>query len=127
MIRLVHHGFGDERWILDALNRTDGAGLAAWSVHDGGIEFDDAVFVGKAAVADGIVIGVVFYFCDDCESGVERVATGFEDGHSVIEIMKAVGGGNDERTSTLRRGENVARERRRGAEEARGGGGAVRP
>ena len=59
---------------------------------------------GQAAIADGIVIGIVFYFCHDSENRIECVAAGFQHVHSVIEVLQAIRGGNDQRTSALRRG-----------------------
>ena len=121
VIGLFHHGFGDERRVLDFLYRGYGAGAVGGTVHHRGVEFDDAVFIRQAAVADRIVVWVVFHFGDDGESGVEGIAAGFQDGHAVVEMADAIGRGNDDRAKIRRgrwaRGEDSRRRcRARGAE-----------
>ena len=102
VIGFFHHSFRNERRILDFLDGADGSGLARRSVHHAGIQLDDAVFIGQAAVAHGIVVGIVFDLGHNRERGVQRIATGFEQSHSVIEMLQAVCGRNNQRTNALR-------------------------
>jgi hypothetical protein len=43
-------------------------------MHDAGIELDLAFFIGEAAVADGIIVGVVFDNGYRGDHGLERIA-----------------------------------------------------
>src|SRR5204863_341212 len=46
--------------ILDAANSADGTRAIRWTVHATGVEFHFAFFIGQSAVADGVVVGIVF-------------------------------------------------------------------
>ncbi len=72
-------------------------------VHDAGVQLDFSLFVGEAAVANGILVGIVLDDRDGSHHGVERVAAFFEDVHALIEGVEPVGAGDDERTLALRR------------------------
>src|SRR4029077_1520236 len=72
-------------------------------------ELDFALFVGQAAVADGVIVGVVLDDGDGGNDGVKRVAAFFEDVHAAAERVDAVGAGDDERALALRGGHGDAR------------------
>src|SRR6266852_5172309 len=91
VIGALHHGLGEARDIFDAAHARDGAGAVRGAVHDAGVQLDFALFVGQAAVADGIVVGVVFDDGDGGYDGVEGVATFFEDVHAATERVDPVG------------------------------------
>ena len=65
-------------------------------MHAAGIEFDHAFFVGNSAEADAGVVGIVLRSLDHFERGVERVAAAFQEGESVVEIVEAVVGADDD-------------------------------
>ncbi len=64
---------GDEADILNVADAADGAGRTRGSVHAAGVELDDAFFIGQAAVADGVVAGVIFAAEADVVDGVEGI------------------------------------------------------
>ncbi len=76
----AHDGFGYAGSMADVGEGRGGAGAAGGAVHDAGVEFDDAVFVGEAAVADAVVVGVVFAGLADVERGFEGVGAVLEEG-----------------------------------------------
>src|SRR5229473_3444666 len=104
VIGALHHGFGEARDVFDAAHARDGAGAVRGAVHDAGVQLDFALFVGEAAVANGVVVGVVFDDGDGGHDGVEGVATFFEDVHAAAERLHSVGAGDDERALALRGG-----------------------
>ncbi len=59
-------------------------------MHAAGIEFDHALFVGKAAQSDAIVVRIVLRSLDHAESGVQRVAAVFQESERVVEIFHAI-------------------------------------
>jgi hypothetical protein len=76
VIGIEHDALRHLRRRLDILQRADGAHAAGGSVDTTGVEFDDAIFVGKAAIADAIVARVEFDDVDALDDGVEGVAAG---------------------------------------------------
>ena len=101
VIRFFHHRLGHERRVFYFLNRADGARAPRRAVHNGSVQFDHALFVGQAAVADGIVVGVVFDLGDYGENGIERVAATFQEVHSVVQMLQAIGRGDDQRANAF--------------------------
>src|SRR5258707_14011817 len=91
VIGALHHGLGEARDVFDAAHRGDGAGAVRGPVHDAGVQLDFALFVGEAAVADGVVVGVVFDNGDGGHDRVEGVATVFQDVHAAAERLHSVG------------------------------------
>jgi len=63
-------------------------------VHYAGVEFYFALFVREAAVAYGVIVGVVFDYGYGGYYGVQGVATFFEDVHAAAEGVYAVGAGD---------------------------------
>src|SRR5258705_1597149 len=85
-------------------------------MHHAGVKFDFALLVGQPAVADGIIVGIVFDNRDSRDDRVQRVATLLEDVHAAAKRVDSVSAGDDQRALTLgsRRG--------RALRIARGGG-----
>ncbi len=120
VIGTLHHGFREPRDILDAPHGGDGARAARGPMHNAGVEFDFAFFVGQAAVADGVVVGIVFDHGDGGNDGIKRVATFFENVHAAAKRVHSVGAGDNDRALALRG-------RRDSALAIRHGGGQRRP
>ena len=76
---VFHHGLRHHRDILDVAHAADRTGAARRTVHAAGIEFDDAFFVGQAAKADGIVVGIVLRALHHADRGIERVAAALQE------------------------------------------------
>ncbi len=82
----LHDELGDEAGVADALQCADGACGACGAMHAAGVELDDAVFIGQAAVSDAVVVRVIFAGDADVVAGVECVGAveehlvGFFDG-----------------------------------------------
>src|SRR5207249_11617325 len=69
--------------------------------------------VGQAAVADGIVVGIVLDDGDRGDDRVERVSSFLEDVHALIKGAEAVGARDDER-ALARGGSGEGRESKLG-------------
>ena len=76
----AHDGVSELSRVADAGQGGDGAGAARGAVHDGGVELDDAVFVGETAEADAVVGGIVLAALADVERGFEGVGALGEEG-----------------------------------------------
>jgi hypothetical protein len=94
VIGALHYGFGEAGDVFDAADAGYGAGAMGGAVHAAGIELDFALFVGEAAVAYGVIVGVVFDDCYGGYYGVQGVASFFEDVHASAECIYAVGAGD---------------------------------
>jgi hypothetical protein len=94
VIGALHYCFGEAGYVFDAADAGDGAGAVGGAVHAAGVELDFAFFVGKPAVAYGVVVGVVFDYGYGGYHGVEGVATFFQDVHAAAECVDAVGAGD---------------------------------
>ncbi len=66
-------------------------------MHAAGVEFDHALFVGKAAQSDAIVVRIVFRSLDHAESGVQRVAAVLQESECVVEVFDAIVGTDNDR------------------------------
>ena len=77
--------------IDDILESCHGACTARGSVHDGGIELYDSVFVWKPAVAHGHIVGVFFNNIDAGNDGIEGVRAVAEHLHGLFGGAQAVG------------------------------------
>ena len=91
----LHHQPGDGRGVHDVPERGDGAAAVGRAVHDGGVELDDALLVGDAAVADGVVGRVGLDDRDALDRRVERVGAGLDQLHRLLDGLQAVGAGDD--------------------------------
>ena len=60
VIGLLHDEACQTRDVPHVADGCDGASAVRRAVHDGGVEFDDAFLIRKAAVADGQLVRVVF-------------------------------------------------------------------
>ena len=54
----LHHQSSDRGGMHDVADRGHRAAAVGRSVHDGGVELDDSVFIGEAAVAHRVVLGI---------------------------------------------------------------------
>src|SRR6202007_1528551 len=79
-----------------------GARAAVGPVHHAGVELDFAFFVGQPAVANGVVVRVVFHHGDGGNDGIKRVAALLEDIHAAAERVHSVGAGDNDRAFALR-------------------------
>jgi hypothetical protein len=70
-------------------------------MHHAGIQFDDAFFIGKPAVADGSVLGVLFVDVDACDHGVQRIAARRQNLHGAGTGALSVGARNDDGLRSL--------------------------
>src|SRR5882762_4797089 len=91
VIGALHHGFGEASDIFYAADAGDRAGAMGGAVHYASVEFYFALFVGEAAVAYGVIVGVVFDDRYGGYYGIQGVATFFEDVHAAAECIYAVG------------------------------------
>src|SRR5438132_474660 len=73
VIRVIHHGLGDQRGCCDVFNRGDRAGAPRWPVHHRCVELDYAIFVGQASDAHGLIFGIEFLNVDGSDGRVERI------------------------------------------------------
>ena len=64
-------------------------------MHDGRIQFDDAVFVGQPAEADAVIIGIVFNQANPGDNGLECVRALLDEFHRFGGGLQAVGTGDD--------------------------------
>ena len=104
VVGFSHHFFGDERRSADAFDGGDRAGPLERPVHDGGIQLDDALGIGQAAVADAGVLRVGLDDVDAGDDGIEHIGAVGDHfvgaGHTGQTVgvlgMVAVGGGNDQ-------------------------------
>src|SRR6266478_1637182 len=82
VIGALHYGFGEAGDVLDAADAGDGAGAVSGAVHAAGVELDFALFVGQAAIAYRVVVGIVLDDRYGGDYGVEGVAAFFQDVHA---------------------------------------------
>ena len=61
-------------------------------MHAAGVEFDHAFFVGQAAEADRIVVGIILRAHDYADCGIERIAAGLQESISRFDIGAAIVG-----------------------------------
>src|SRR6267154_888950 len=94
VIGALHYGFGEAGDVFDAADAGYGTGAVGGAVHAAGVELDFALFVGEAAVAYGVVVGVVFYYGYCRYYGVQGIAAFFQDVHAAAESVYAVGAGD---------------------------------
>ncbi|OLC98560.1 MAG: hypothetical protein AUH86_04520 [Acidobacteria bacterium 13_1_40CM_4_58_4] len=94
---VVHNSFGHKGNVLDVAHSADSASAPRWSVHTTGVELNHAFFVGQATEADAIVIGIIFRPFHDSQRCIEGVAAVFEETVSVIEVVVAIVGRDDNR------------------------------
>ena len=132
VIGVFHYRFCQPRDIFDPPHRSHCAGAVRGTVHDAGIEFHFAFFIGQAAVADGVVVGIVLYNRNRCDHRIERVPAFLEDVHALIKCMQPVSTGNDERTlawcgrsKVRQRQRSISVQRRAAKELVRSGKGAA--
>ena len=113
VVGLLHDEAGDFGGRLDVAEGGHGAGAARGAVHDAGVEFDHAFFVGQAAVADGVIFGIFLDDVDAGDHGVQRVAAaaGF---HGALAGAQAVGAGDDDVSGGCHSHAAGAGQRRRG-------------
>ena len=112
VIGIFHHGFRETRDVFDAAHGSNGACPVCGTMHDAGVEFDFALFIGQAAVPDGIVVGIIFDDRDDRHDGVERVPVFLENVHALVEGVDAIGAGDNEWALALG-GKGEVRKRKR--------------
>ncbi len=98
VIGALHHGFSEPRNILDAPHGSDRTCAVRRPVHDAGVKLDLAFFVGQPAIADGIIVGIVFDNSDSGDDRVKRVATFFKNVHPAAKRVDPVRTGDDDRT-----------------------------
>ena len=97
MAGVLHHSFRNERNVLDVTDAAHRSGASRGPVHAAGVKFHHSFFVGKAAESDGIVVGIVFGSLYNAQSSVERVAAAFQESESVVKVIDAVVGADDDR------------------------------
>ncbi len=102
VIRFFHHGLRQPRGVFDAAKSCDGAGAVRRSVHHARVQLNFSFFVGQTAVADGIVVGIVFHDAHRRDHGVQRVSAFFQNVHALIQGVQAVGARDDHRARALR-------------------------
>ena len=91
---VLHHGLGQQRHILDVAHAADRAGAPRWSVHAGGVEFDDTFFVREPAEPYAVVIGIIFLNFPDGDGGIERVLSALEHLVAVIDTVPPIRAGD---------------------------------
>ncbi len=57
---VFHHCLGRQRDVLDVAHAADRSRPARGAMHATRVEFHDSFFVGQAAEADAVVVGIVF-------------------------------------------------------------------
>ena len=72
--RDLHHPAGHGDRMGDPLQGGDAPGPLPLSVHEAGVELDDAVGVGRASEADGVLFGVRLDDADALLDGVQQAA-----------------------------------------------------
>src|SRR5258708_16040420 len=77
VISALHYGFGEAGDVFDAADAGYGAGAVGGAVHAACVGLDLALFVGEAAVAYRVIVGVVFYYGYFRHFGVHGVAAPF--------------------------------------------------
>src|SRR5205823_7023862 len=102
--------------VLDSPNAGDGARAIRRPVHAARVELDFAFFVGQSAVADGVVVRIVFDDGDGRDDGIKRVAARLQNVHTFVQSIHAVRAGNDD-GALARRGRERDSERRRSRAE----------
>ena len=113
MVGLLHHQLGDFGRRLAAADARYRAAAARGAMHDAGVEFDDAFFVGQATVADGVVLGILFVDIDAGYHGVERIVALLEHFHCARGGPKTVGARNDDILAACGAGLSAGRGQRR--------------
>src|ERR1700675_4165626 len=93
---VLHDGFSHERNILDVTHAAHGSRSARGSMHAAGVEFDNPLFVGKAAQSDGIVIRIIFRAFYNAQGSVERVTAAFQESEGIVEVIDAIVGAYDD-------------------------------
>ena len=94
--RMIHHQFRDFRWRFNAANGSDGAAPARGAVCNARIQLRDAVFIRKAAIADGGVIWVELNDVDAGDDGIEGIRALLEHLHRLLAGCEAVCAGDDD-------------------------------
>jgi hypothetical protein len=59
-------------------------------MHAAGIEFDHAFFVGQAAEADRVVVGIVLWSFHYFDGGIEGVSSAFQKSECGLQVSEAV-------------------------------------
>ena len=94
---VFHHGLRNHRHIFDVAHATDRASTARGAVHAASIEFDYTFFVGQAAETNGIVVGIVLRALHDANTGVESIATAFQERVGRFDVIAPVVRADDDR------------------------------
>src|SRR5229473_1446227 len=95
VIGFFHHRLGQPRNILDAAHRRHGTCAPSGAMHHAGIQLHFTFLIGQAAIADGIIFGIVFHDGDRGDHCIERVPSPFQNLHALIEGVYSVGTRND--------------------------------
>ena len=93
---VLHHGFGDQRNVLDVANPAHRARPASWSMHAAGIEFDDALFIRQTAQTYAVIVCIVLWAFYHPQRCIQRVAAGLQELKACIQIWVAIVGANDD-------------------------------
>ena len=89
------------RGVLDVAQRGHCARPPRRPVHHAGVEFHFAIFIGQAAIAHRVVVGVVFDHGHHGDGGIERVSALAQDLHAALQRPQPVRAGDDHRAGGL--------------------------
>src|SRR6266550_953533 len=96
MVRVIHHGPGNERRSADSFNGAYRACPFFWSMHTGRVELYDTFSVWQAAVANTVIQWIELHNIDARDNCVEHVLPlrdhreGFMDRGHVTAVFEAV-------------------------------------
>ncbi len=85
------------------------SGAARGPVHTAGVEFDHAFFVRQATESDRIVVRIVLRSLYYADGSVERVAAVLQESESVVEVVDAIVGADNDRPFASAKGIGGAR------------------
>src|SRR5438067_13523526 len=94
---MTHYIAGHQANVLDISYPADRTGLARGTVHAAGIKLNHALFVGKTAKSDALIVGIIFLRLGNEQHGVKRVLAIFEHLPALIDGLLARNFGDDDR------------------------------
>jgi hypothetical protein len=100
--RLLHHGPGDGRRMQDIAQGGHASAAVGRPVHDGGVELDDPVLVGRAPEADAVIVRVGLDDGHARDRRVEGVGPLLDQLHGNLDRLE-IAAGDDDRTLRPRR------------------------
>ena len=89
------HRIREQRYVLDVTHRADRPRSPRRTMHTASVQLHDAFFIGMAAEANALVIGIIFGTLNDFQRSIQSVSAAGKKCISCVQIGETVCGADD--------------------------------